>query len=294
MKKLALFVCACFLVASCGKTSSQNEGNSSESSKVKTESTEVKKEYTPLTQGQVNVLDYLLDNDAEGFANGQESMVNYVAIANPYSSVEIAKDYGENEIAADEKYLNKSVIVEGEIKSINKAAITDNPYVNLPGVNRFMDVQAHFDNSMAKVVGGFKKGTKARFVCSVEGFSFGTVLLKNCELLADVVALEKEKIKKGVTELAETGSTTNGIDVSSEIFGMVTIINLNADGQCNESAEACGKWFTTFMAANAGFSDESKKKYEEVMKHYELKSMFDLPSEAASGVASEATEKSEK
>jgi hypothetical protein len=90
--------------------------------------------------------------------------------------------YAANEIAADEKYKTKRLIVNGTISDIGKD-ILDAPYVTLDR-NEYAvgSVQAVFPRESASQLASLSRGRYVRAACLVSG-KMMNVLLRNCELL---------------------------------------------------------------------------------------------------------------
>lgn len=172
------------------------------------------------------VQDMVLD-DLINAAQGNESVtprskaLHNLNITSTVTAKTLTKDYSDNEVAADQKYKNKSsyFLVSGAIDSISKD-FTGTPYVSLRGNEMFHNVQARFSDGAVDILATLKKGQTVSFVCTVSGLVVAQVMLRNCETLdsharnsgvrapldqfvADVFA-GKKKVSK---EMADTMAT---------------------------------------------------------------------------------------
>lgn len=93
---------------------------------------------------------------------------------------ELIKEYEANEVAADNKYKGKNVIISGTIHDIGKD-ILDDPYITFASNDEmvFTAVQCMFKDKAE--VANFAKGQKVTVTGRVDG-KLMNVLLKDCEL----------------------------------------------------------------------------------------------------------------
>jgi hypothetical protein len=97
------------------------------------------------------------------------------------TAMELWRAYGRNEAAAQEKYGDHALLVDGAIQSID-LDVFDNPKVLLHTGNPFQAAQAALgDNSKPKAA-GLKKGQKIRLLCTGVSEVIGTPMLKDCEI----------------------------------------------------------------------------------------------------------------
>lgn len=95
------------------------------------------------------------------------------------TAVQLFNDYDANEVAADEKFKGKRLLVTGTVQSIDKGAF-NNIVISLRTPNEFMAVHASFDNEHEKMAASLKKGVKVNWICDGEGRIIGSPILKNC------------------------------------------------------------------------------------------------------------------
>lgn len=98
----------------------------------------------------------LLSDDIADALNGGESNIGLPSLGIDYSvsSLQLAREYSDNEVTADAKYRHKLLLIGGRIKSINKD-FSDSAYLSLPGTDDFSLVQAHHDDEGATDAASF-------------------------------------------------------------------------------------------------------------------------------------------
>lgn len=96
------------------------------------------------------------------------------------TATQLFSEYRENEVAADEKYKGKSVVVTGEVESIGKD-ITDTMYVTLKTKSSVFGIQAFFSDAHKSTVASMKKGQRLSVKCQCDG-KMMNVLLKHCSV----------------------------------------------------------------------------------------------------------------
>ncbi|MHA6907326.1 OB-fold putative lipoprotein [Ralstonia pseudosolanacearum] len=87
--------------------------------------------------------------------------------------------YEENEVAADQKYKNKVLLVSGTVQSIDKD-FTDRIVVKLAASNPYMPVHAYLGSQHEELAASLKKGSKVAWQCTGEGRIVGSPMLKDC------------------------------------------------------------------------------------------------------------------
>ncbi|MDR2697471.1 MAG: OB-fold putative lipoprotein [Holophagales bacterium] len=102
--------------------------------------------------------------------------------AKTISVVALHKEYPDNEVAADDKYKRKTVVLIGKVDSINKDMF-DNLLVLLETGDRFNETHAEFNNNQKQKVAGLRKGQKIWFMARVDGLYMGSVMLKKCKFV---------------------------------------------------------------------------------------------------------------
>ena len=99
------------------------------------------------------------------------------------SAYELRAEYKENEVAADEKYEDKIIYVEGIIKDIGKDVL-DTAYITLDDGTIINSVQCMFKKADESIVAGLKKGQEVTVRGECEGeIIFGNILLRGSSIL---------------------------------------------------------------------------------------------------------------
>lgn len=96
------------------------------------------------------------------------------------SAVKLFNDYSENEVAADDKYKEKSLEVGGVVESIDKQPF-GGVVVRLKSSNPFMSVDANLSYEMKEKAGKLKKGQKLTVRCEGDGLMLGSPQLSDCQ-----------------------------------------------------------------------------------------------------------------
>lgn len=96
------------------------------------------------------------------------------------SAREIASDYDDNEVAADQKYKGKILEVSGIVASID-SSVGDQAIVQLVGKNEFQTVSTQGNNDFTQYATTLKKGQNVVLICKGDGEVIGFPQLKNCQ-----------------------------------------------------------------------------------------------------------------
>lgn len=110
-----------------------------------------------------------------------EQQTEQVKSSDPKSSITAPKLYAEyeaNEVAADNHYKGKVVIVNGIVEDIGKDLL-DNAYITLVSGNIMFGVQCFFAESEEQYFGSLSKGQQVSVKGRVGG-KLGNVLLNDC------------------------------------------------------------------------------------------------------------------
>lgn len=97
------------------------------------------------------------------------------------SSKDLTKTFEENELAANEKYNNKTLAVSGKIENI--AETMGNITVSLQGHNAVLSVMCNFAESEKSSVTKLKKGQQTTLIGKGDGMTMGLYVgLKECKV----------------------------------------------------------------------------------------------------------------
>lgn len=106
-----------------------------------------------------------------------EKEVSKASAVATLSAADLHSEYQANEVAADEKYKGKVVVITGTVDSIGKD-IADTPYVTL-SAGQFEHVQCMFSKDRAGELAKVSKGQQARLKGKVQG-KMMFVILRGC------------------------------------------------------------------------------------------------------------------
>lgn len=99
------------------------------------------------------------------------------------SAIDIAKEYKDNEVAAEAKYKGKKVEISGIINSIGKDVL-DDVYIVLSNGDEYAiinNVQCYFkDKEQISKVADLQKGQEVTLIGTVNSSIAGTVMIKDC------------------------------------------------------------------------------------------------------------------
>lgn len=97
---------------------------------------------------------------------------------------ELLAAYKENELAGDQKYKGKTLLVTGVLDSI-QSGMGDTPYLLLKAGDEFefSMPQAHFDKSETDSLVALKKGESIQIQCVSDGEMMGSPMLKGCKVV---------------------------------------------------------------------------------------------------------------
>ncbi len=92
---------------------------------------------------------------------------------------ELFKAYNANEVAADQKYKGKALLVSGSVQSIDKDFM-DKIVVKLSTANEFMPVHAQLGKEHEQLAAQLSKGAKVKWTCTGGGLIVGSPILRDC------------------------------------------------------------------------------------------------------------------
>lgn len=145
------------------------------------------------------ILSWLLRDEETGFAEGRPTLLAYTNGLIAVSPVEVSNAYEENQVAADQKYYQKPLMLRGVIEGIN-SGLGNEPYILLRGTNMFLSPQAHFQKQNMERIVTLKKGQKLSLVCDGGGTIAGTPMFKNCLFLDEHATQAIAKMKQQIED----------------------------------------------------------------------------------------------
>ncbi len=192
--------------------------------------------------------DIALSAEGADAVTPKEKALHNLNIFLSVESKQLAREYDDNEVAADQKYKKTGsyLLVSGSVTGISKDFKGD-PYVTLQGHQLLHDVQARFEKSDNSELASFKKGQHVLFVCEVSNKIMTQVMLRKCATLPAHAEAVRGNIDKYVAEVlaGKVKPSAEGADLIS--LGYVAAQNLPEGSPCfnDVKAEACVKQLTS-------------------------------------------------
>ena len=92
-------------------------------------------------------------------------------------------DYQANEVAADDKYKGKRLLVSGSVAGIDKSGLTgESVILKLATANQFMPISAEMQDEEKSKAAKLSKGDSVKLLCSGNGMTLGFLHLGDCTL----------------------------------------------------------------------------------------------------------------
>lgn len=88
-------------------------------------------------------------------------------------------EYQQNEVAADDRYKGKKLLVRGTVQSVDKDFL-DSIIVRLATSNQFMGAMARMEDGEKSQASRLRKGEKVAVLCEGGGIVIGTPSLRDC------------------------------------------------------------------------------------------------------------------
>jgi len=111
--------------------------------------------------------------------NAEPSEVKSAAPTIQISAINLWQAYESNEVAADEQYKNKRLLITGTVTSIDKDFL-DNIILVLKSPNQFMGTHATMEKSEKSEASRLKKGDAVTLACTCKGRIVGSPSLRDC------------------------------------------------------------------------------------------------------------------
>jgi hypothetical protein len=207
--------------------------------------TTVSKPAMAINQRVVSLISHLLVDDINSETRGQDSVIgrqkrmlaifqlDRLATAKGYEAA-----YDSNEIAADNEFKGKRILLSGIINSIDKD-FKDDGYITLQS-SGLIGVHAQLSASGMVGAASFNKGQQIGLVCTGTGRVLTIATLDNCEPLVDYLDGLSPSIDSEITEFLQ-GKRELPQDVALEITTFYVYgLSLPADSPClNGVRENC-------------------------------------------------------
>jgi len=225
-----VILAALFIGCSSQQDTPQNEVPNSTTTTI-----EKKKSYA-LNKRELLLLDNIVKFEKKALMSGAKTML--MSSIPAYTSAEIANIYEDNQTAGDQKFLNKSFIVRGDIAKTISGTGND-PYVTLYGSNPVSGPQVHFQKFLLRKIAALKKGQAAAFACNGGGFAAGAAMFNDCLPIEDYSFIASDKFKKGILRFLN-GEPVNQKDVPLSAVLIIALARvLPENATCFSTGENC-------------------------------------------------------
>lgn len=123
----------------------------------------------------------VLNAPADGAPAAEGKSASTAPASTAVTSVELAKAYNANEVAAQKTYGDRALDVSGTITGVT-LDIFNNPVIQMEGVNAFLPVQATFDKSFSDKISALSKGDRITVRCTAITEVISAPQLSDCTL----------------------------------------------------------------------------------------------------------------
>lgn len=153
----------------------------------KSVATPEKKSYV-LTEREKTIIKVVLVDEIDLAAHGNDvafpdlmkKLIGDYVVA---TSAKLQKEYERNEVAGDQQFRKKVLLINGTVKSIDRG-IGENYFIGLKGgSNPFMEPKASMADGYTDFLAGLQKGNEVWLVCRGNGMLVGSAMLSDCEPL---------------------------------------------------------------------------------------------------------------
>jgi len=155
---------------------------------------------TMFSKRELDVLRFIIANDIQRAKNGDASVMLPTGLLDAtYTTVEqMQGDYERNEVAGDNLYRGKRLLLIGKLASIDRS-IGENYFLHLHGgSNPFMPPRAMMADGYKEWLSTLEKGERVGLSCIGDGMLIGSVSLKECEPLGHWANAETGRIVEGL------------------------------------------------------------------------------------------------
>lgn len=210
---------------------------------------------------QLNVIKIMLADDAQGLARGDDSLMGSAAGLVNVTSKQLYTDYKNNEVAADQVYKGRLILVSGKIETIAKDFM-DKPYVELYGNGFLESSQASFARGVSEQkIAELIKGQNVVLVCRGAGKILLSPMLKDCQFAVDYASDQEAKTISEILNASASGGKVSQLALGVEAISGVISRHLGEDTKCNQVSSACLEEAKKIMS-NASSKQEVKDEIE--------------------------------
>ena len=142
----------------------------------------------------------------------------------------VQKEYERNEVAGDQKFRNKTILVSSTVKSIDRS-VGESYFIGMNGgSNPYINPKAQMADGYTEFLGNLNKGQKIFLACKGNGMLMGSAMFNKCE---PVVPYAKSKVdsyveKMNIGQIVETDTQQRMV----LIYSVAIASQLPADSPC--------------------------------------------------------------
>ncbi len=149
-----------------------------------------------------SILQSVLLKDFDDYARGADALLNYEKIRPRYPKITAAeywRVYHSNEIAADARFLDKLILIEGRVVTIQKDAFGYARVELASEANPFLNVQARLSPDAVPEAAHFSPGQIIRLQCIAATMIIGMPSLRACQTQDAVTTGAKAQVALQLT-----------------------------------------------------------------------------------------------
>jgi len=217
------------------------------------------KRYVLNQQEELIYKNLLLDHvqtELDGSEVGDEQMRKITGDIVKINAVDLQKEYEKNEVAADLKFLKKTILIEGVVGSIDRG-IGESYYIKFQGnQSSFMSPHASMADGYVNFLASLKKGEKIKLICIGDGLLIGTPRLRQCMRIDD---FSLQKINQSTDAFIESKHLEN---IELKFMAMAFASMLDDSNVCWSSSQPsyqCISAINTLFQQTKNSSEKAKE-----------------------------------
>lgn len=194
------------------------------------------------------ILEYLLKDEVTAFSKGGDSLLSREILS--VSVADVAKAYNDNQVAADQKYLKKTVRLTGNIESID-----GEPYgewsismVGLPSQTSLV----RFQKAYWEIIQTLHRGDKLVLVCDSAGAVAGFFPeFDSCVFAGDYANQKITEIRKQIDDFLSGEEPKSKKIAKLVVIAIATARSLPDNSSCFSGGDKCASELKAFQTKQA-------------------------------------------
>lgn len=213
---------------------SQGCGSASDSESIKPKNTKPKG-YS-LSEKEDIVFNHLIKEELNTSLGGGDTLLMEGMIST--SAKEVAAAYRENEVAADQAYFKKTLMLSAKVHEIN-SSLGNEPVLSLFGVEMFHNPKAYFKVPDIDRIAKISKGSQQKLVCIGNGIRLGIVVFNKCEFADKYFSEKVDEFKSDVIDGISGKSKISENGLSAVILSIAMARVLPENSICFKAQKKC-------------------------------------------------------